>query len=182
MITVKDHAERQGQPPGKLADAEMPLHRWPARRSETDRLCHLGTSRQPVPQRHVSRRAYSVNGERRSFALLRPIVDASAQDCPAADPRRVRRVTSEAIEGWGDDRPLLDPAAFADLLAQAVNEPGIVAGLPAFHNYCIGNQLLAWSSASRAGSRPARWRRSRDGRNSAGTSARARRRSRCVSR
>jgi antirestriction protein ArdC len=38
------------------------------------------------------------------------------------------------------------PAAFADLLQQAVIEPGIVsAAYRQFHHYSIGNQLLAWS-------------------------------------
>jgi antirestriction protein ArdC len=36
--------------------------------------------------------------------------------------------------------------AFADLLRSAVSEPGIVSGAyRQFHNYSIGNQLLAWS-------------------------------------
>jgi antirestriction protein ArdC len=38
------------------------------------------------------------------------------------------------------------PAAFADLLQKAVTEPGIVsAAYRQFHNFSIGNQLLAWS-------------------------------------
>ena len=38
------------------------------------------------------------------------------------------------------------PVPFADLLAQAVTEPGIVSqAYSAFHHYSIGNQLLAWS-------------------------------------
>ena len=37
-------------------------------------------------------------------------------------------------------------AAFADLLASAVNDPGIVSNAyRRFHNYSFGNQLLAWS-------------------------------------
>ena len=36
--------------------------------------------------------------------------------------------------------------SFADLLASAVTEPGIVsATYRQFHKYSIGNQLLAWS-------------------------------------
>jgi hypothetical protein len=38
-------------------------------------------------------RAYSVNGERRSFALLRPIVDATAQDA-------LRDAIVEAYAAW----------------------------------------------------------------------------------
>lgn len=37
-------------------------------------------------------------------------------------------------------------STFADLLQTAVDEPGIISGAyQAFHNYSIGNQLLAWS-------------------------------------
>jgi antirestriction protein ArdC len=38
------------------------------------------------------------------------------------------------------------PATFATLLQNAVNEPGILsAAYLAFHNYSVGNQLLAWA-------------------------------------
>jgi antirestriction protein ArdC len=38
------------------------------------------------------------------------------------------------------------PARFASLLQEAVTKPGIVsAAYSAFHNYSMGNQLLAWS-------------------------------------
>ncbi len=37
-------------------------------------------------------------------------------------------------------------ASFADLLASAVTEPGILsAAYKQFHSYSLGNQLLAWS-------------------------------------
>ena len=42
--------------------------------------------------------------------------------------------------------PSSNPAAFAELLARAVSEPGVVSdAYRQFHNYSIGNQLLAWS-------------------------------------
>jgi antirestriction protein ArdC len=42
--------------------------------------------------------------------------------------------------------PSSNPAAFADLLARAVSEPGVIsAAYRQFHNYSIGNQLLAWA-------------------------------------
>ena len=45
--------------------------------------------------------------------------------------------------------------AFADLLERAVNEPGIVsAAYRQFHNYSIGNQLLAWSQCLARGLQP----------------------------
>jgi len=46
-------------------------------------------------------------------------------------------------------------AAFADLLRSAVTEPGIVSSAyRAFHNYSIGNQLLAWSQCTARGLQP----------------------------
>jgi hypothetical protein len=47
------------------------------------------------------------------------------------------------------------PATFATLLEKAVTEPGIIsAAYYAFHNYSIGNQLLAWSQCMERGIQP----------------------------
>jgi antirestriction protein ArdC len=47
------------------------------------------------------------------------------------------------------------PHTFADLLQSAVNEPGILSkAYQAFHNYSIGNQLLAWSQCVQRGIQP----------------------------
>jgi antirestriction protein ArdC len=47
------------------------------------------------------------------------------------------------------------PATFATLLQQAVTEPGIVsAAYSTFHNYSIGNQLLAWAQCMERGIQP----------------------------
>lgn len=67
-------------PTGKLADAELRFTDGPL-----DGMKLIGFA---VWQRHIGSgrsvtfpsRQYSVNGERRSFALLRPIEDAAAQD------------------------------------------------------------------------------------------------------
>jgi hypothetical protein len=45
------------------------------------------------PQRHLPGRQYSTNGERRSFALLRPITDALAQG-------RIRDLVLQAYAGY----------------------------------------------------------------------------------
>jgi antirestriction protein ArdC len=46
-------------------------------------------------------------------------------------------------------------ASFADLLVSAVNEPGILStAYRQFHNYSIGNQLLAWSQCLERGIQP----------------------------
>jgi len=42
--------------------------------------------------------------------------------------------------------PCASPASFSALLERAVNEPGVLSdAYRAFHNYSLGNQLLAWS-------------------------------------
>ena len=47
------------------------------------------------------------------------------------------------------------PRTFADLLQSAVHEPGILStAYQAFHNYSIGNQLLAWAQCVQRGIQP----------------------------
>jgi hypothetical protein len=79
-IIVKFVANDRGNPPGKLADAELHFTSGPL-----DGLKLIGFGiweRRSGAGRNVTfpARQYSVNGERRSFALLRAIVDAVAQD------------------------------------------------------------------------------------------------------
>jgi len=80
-LTVKITMNDRGNPPGKLADAELHFGAG----SPLEGLKLIGFSvweRRSGAGRNVTfpARQYSVNGERRSFALLRPIVDTSAQD------------------------------------------------------------------------------------------------------
>src|SRR5882672_9954405 len=80
MITVKITPNDQGNPPGKLADAE--LH-FTEGLLEGLKLIGFGIwERRSGSGRNVTfpARQYSVNGERRSFALLRPIIDTAAQE------------------------------------------------------------------------------------------------------
>ena len=70
----------KGNPPGKLADAELHFTD-----GALDGLKLIGFSvweRRTGNGRNVTfpARQYAVNGERRSFALLRSIADTSAQD------------------------------------------------------------------------------------------------------
>jgi len=78
-MTVKFFPNDKGNPPGKLADAELHFSGGPL-----DGLKLVGFSiwERKTGGRSVTfpARQYSVNGERRSFALLRPIVDAAGQD------------------------------------------------------------------------------------------------------
>ena len=89
-VTVKVVVNEKGNPPGKLADAELHFTEGPLAG-----LKLIGFSvweRRSGGGRNVTfpARQYSVNGERRSFALLRPASgDATAQD-------RIRELILEA--------------------------------------------------------------------------------------
>jgi hypothetical protein len=78
-VTIKITPNDKGNPPGKLADAELHFVEGPL-----EGLKLIGFSiweRRGGAGRNVTfpARQYNVNGERRSFALLRPIADTTAQ-------------------------------------------------------------------------------------------------------
>jgi hypothetical protein len=77
-MTVKFVPNDKGIPPGKLADAELHFSGGPL-----DGLKLIGFSIWERKQggRNVTfpARQYSMNGERRSYLLLRPILDAGSQ-------------------------------------------------------------------------------------------------------
>jgi len=80
QLTVKISPNDKGNPPGKLADAELHFIGGPL-----EGLKLIGFAiweRRSGAGRNVTfpARQYSVNGERRSFALLRPVTDAIAQE------------------------------------------------------------------------------------------------------
>jgi hypothetical protein len=90
-MTIKIVGNDKGNPPGKLADAELHFSDGPL-----EGLKLIGFAiweRRGGSGRNVTfpARQYSVNGERRSFALLRPIVDTTAQD-------RIRALILEAFQ------------------------------------------------------------------------------------
>ena len=79
-MTVRITPNDKGNPAGKLADAELHFTDGPL-----EGLKLIGFAiweRRGGSGRNVTfpARQYAVNGERRSFALLRPIVDATAQN------------------------------------------------------------------------------------------------------
>ena len=79
-MTVKITPNEKSSPAGKLADCELHFTEGPL-----EGLKLIGFSvweRRGGSGRNVTfpARQYSVNGERRSFALLRPIVDTTAQN------------------------------------------------------------------------------------------------------
>ena len=89
-VTVRFFPNDKGNPAGKLADAEIHF---------ADgvfgglKLIGFALWERKNGGRNVTfpARQYTVNGERRSFALLRPIVDATSQD-------RVRDLILEAYK------------------------------------------------------------------------------------
>lgn len=80
-MTVKITPNDKGSPVGKLADAELHFAEGPL-----DGLKLIGFSvwerRGSAGTRNVTfpARQYTVNGERRSYALLRPVIDTTAQN------------------------------------------------------------------------------------------------------
>src|SRR5215213_8530857 len=79
-MTIRITPNDKGNPPGKLAEAELHFSDGPL-----SGLKLIGFSiweRRGGGGRNVTfpARSYSVNGERRSFALLRPIVDVTVQE------------------------------------------------------------------------------------------------------
>jgi hypothetical protein len=92
-MTIKITPNDKGNPPGKLADAELHFTDGPL-----DGLKLTGFSiweRRGGSGRNVTfpARQYSVNGERRSFALLRPVADVTAQN-------KVRELILEAFQEY----------------------------------------------------------------------------------
>jgi len=79
-MTIKIVRNEKGTPPGKLADAELHFTSGPL-----EGLKLIGFSvweRKTGTGRNVTfpARQYSMNGERRSYALLRPIGEATSQN------------------------------------------------------------------------------------------------------
>ena len=92
-MTIKIMPNDKGNPAGKLADAELHFTAGPL-----EGLKLIGFSvweRKSGKGRNVTfpARQYSVNGERRSFALLRPTSDGSSQE-------KVRDVILEAYAAY----------------------------------------------------------------------------------
>ncbi len=89
IVIVKFTLNDNANPPGKLADAELHFTEGAL---EGLKLIGFGIwERRTGGGRNVTfpARQYTVNGERRSFSLLRPITDATAKD-------RIREVILEA--------------------------------------------------------------------------------------
>ena len=91
-MTVKIVSNEKGNPPGKLADAELHFSEGPL---EGLKLIGFAVwERKSGRGRNVTfpARQYSVNGERRSFSLLRPVIDSTAQN----------RIRDLILEAYGE--------------------------------------------------------------------------------
>jgi hypothetical protein len=77
-MTVRFFPNDKGNPAGKLADAEL---NFSGGTLDGLKLIGFGIWERKSGGRNVTfpARQYAVNGERRSFALLRPIIDATSQ-------------------------------------------------------------------------------------------------------
>ena len=96
-MTVKITPNDKGNPPGKLADAELHFTDGPLEGLKLIGFSIWEQRRGGGEGRNVTfpARQYSVNGERRSFALLRPIVDAGSQNT-------IRELILEAYQDFED--------------------------------------------------------------------------------
>ena len=93
-MIVQITPNESNNPPGKLADAELHFTEGVM---EGLKLVGFGVwERRSGGGRNVTfpARQYTVNGERRSFSLLRPIADATAQD----------RIREAILEAYAVDR------------------------------------------------------------------------------
>lgn len=94
-MTVKIIPNEKHNPPGKLADAE--LHFTDGELAGLKLIGFAIWERRTGSGRNVTfpARQYSVNGERRSFALLRSVSDSTAQD-------RVRDLVLDAYANYAE--------------------------------------------------------------------------------
>jgi hypothetical protein len=94
-MTVKFVPNDKGTPAGKLADAELHFSGGPL---DGLKLIGFAVWERKGGGRNVTfpARQYSLNGERRSFSLLRPIVDSASQD-------RLRDLVLDAYKTHADE-------------------------------------------------------------------------------
>ena len=94
-MTVKITPNDRGNPPGKMADAELHFTEGPLEGLKLIGFSIWEQRRGGGGGRNVTfpARQYNVNGERRSFALLRPIVDTTAQG-------KLRELILDAYAEW----------------------------------------------------------------------------------
>jgi hypothetical protein len=94
-VTIKITPNDRGNPPGKLADAELHFADGPLEGLKLMGFSIWEQRRGGAGGRNVTfpARQYNVNGERRSFALLRPVADTTAQG-------KLRELILDAYAEW----------------------------------------------------------------------------------
>lgn len=103
-MTIKIIPNDKGNPPGKLADVELHFTDGPLAGHKL--IGFMVWERRTGNGRNITypARQYSVNGERRSYALLRPISDTAVQDRLReqilAAYAEFEKAGPEAAEGW----------------------------------------------------------------------------------
>ena len=103
-MTIKIVPYEKGNPPGKLADAELHFSSGPL---EGLKLIGFAVwERKSGNGRNVTfpARQYSVNGDRRSFSILRPIVDSTGQE-------RLRDLVLAAYAAYEAEHVVAEPVA-----------------------------------------------------------------------
>ena len=96
-MTIKITPNDKGTPPGKLGDAELHFTESDGPLAGLKLIGFSVWERRVGSGRNVTfpSRQYAVNGERRSFALLRPITDTTAQD-------KIRSLILDAFQEYED--------------------------------------------------------------------------------
>lgn len=120
-LTVVISPNDKGNPPGKLADAELHFVAGPL---VGLKLIGFGIwERRTGGGRNVTfpARQYSVNGERRSFALLRPVGDSQAQDT-------IRNLVLRAFEEY--EGPRTSTRISFDEAGSVIDQNGITLAPP----------------------------------------------------
>ena len=123
-LTVRILPNDAAEPSGKLADAELHFHAGPLAGLRLLGFAVWERRSPGVPRQNVTfpARTYSVNGERRNFALLRPNADATIDG-----QERIRALilqayaehTEQAAAPAAPSVPAFDPkTAFAPTTAQ----------------------------------------------------------------
>ena len=94
-MTIKITPNDRNNPPGKLAEAELHFSEGPLEALKLIGFSIWEQRRGGGGGRNVTfpARQYNVNGERRSFALLRPMVDTTAQN-------KLRELILDAYAEW----------------------------------------------------------------------------------
>jgi hypothetical protein len=128
MLTIKIVPNDKGNPPGKLADVELHFGEEAGPLAGLKLIGFAIWERRGGSGRNVTfpARQYSVNGERRSFALLRPIADTTAQN----GIRETILRAFEDFENAAQAEPIGPPTAFARELADAIKAAPPLAEAP----------------------------------------------------